>query len=221
MKVLIVEDHPIVVSGCRQLFAEHANFAFFDARTIADARQSLAQHVPDVLVIDVNLPDGSGLEFVRELKRGNSKIGVVVFSMADDPMLAMKAIDFGARGFVSKNGSPADLVEAVEAVARGQTWLPADLLQQVAFMRADPASRPPQLTGREKSVLKLLVGGCLQSEIAKKLNISSKLVSTDCAVIRQKFNARTTAEMIAIAVKSNLGTELSLAGIRSSGPSRE
>lgn len=219
MKVLIVEDHPIVVSGCRQLFAEHTNFAFFDARTVAEARQSFAQHVPDVLVIDVNLPDGSGLEFVQDVRRHNSTIGVVVFSMSDDPMLALKAIDLGARGFVSKNGSSADLIEAVEAVAHGRTWLPEDLLQQVALMRADPASRPPQLTRREKSVLKLLVGGRFQSEIAKELNISSKLVSTDCAVIRQKLNARTTAEMVAIAMKFNLQTGLSSAVSRSASSS--
>ncbi|HVZ05016.1 response regulator transcription factor [Hyphomicrobium sp.] len=209
MKVLVIEDHPIVVSGCRQLFANHLNFAFFAARSIAEARQVLKEMTPDVVVVDVNLPDGSGLEFVRELRRRSARLGIVVFSVADDPILAAQALDYGAKAFVSKNGRPADLLAAADAAARGEIWLSDDLLQQVAVVRADPASRQPALTLREKKVLRLLVGGWHHSEIAKELNISSKLVATDCSVIRQKFSARTTAEMVALAMKSNLGAEIS------------
>jgi DNA-binding NarL/FixJ family response regulator len=204
MRVLIVEDHPIVVSGCRQLFAEYEGVLFYDASTIASGRQQLKKHAPDVIVIDVNLPDGSGLEFARELSGRCGETKIVMFSMADAPALALQAIDFGAKGFVSKSDSPTALLSAVEAVGRGETWLSDELLQKIAFMRAVPQSSPPRLTRREKNVLKLLVEGRHSSEIATELNISSKIVSTECAAIRQKLNARTTAEMVAIAVKTNI-----------------
>jgi DNA-binding NarL/FixJ family response regulator len=121
MKVLIVEDHPIVVSGCRHLFATQADI--FLAPTLAEARKALNKYLPDVTVVDINLPDGSGLEFVRELIERDATTKVVVFSMADDPLLAMTAIDFGAKGFVSKNDDPRALLSAVEAVGSGEIWL--------------------------------------------------------------------------------------------------
>jgi DNA-binding NarL/FixJ family response regulator len=205
MEILFVEDHPIVVSGCRQLFADHADVTFYDAQTIAGGRRILRERALDVVVIDLHLPDGSGLDFIREIRQRRPQTKVIVFSVAEEAPLAMQAIDYGAHGFVSKNGRPADLLVAIDAVCRGESWLSEDLLQQVALMRAVPHTRAPRLTRREKDVLKLLTTGRHQSEIAKDLNISTKSVATDCMSIRQKLNARTTAEMIAIAVKSNVG----------------
>jgi len=205
MEILFIEDHPIVVSGCRQLFAENANVTFYDAATIADGRRILKERALDVVVIDLHLPDGSGLEFIREIRQRRPQTKVIVFSVTEEAPMAMQAIDCGAHGFVSKNGRPADLLIAIDAVCRGENWLSDDLLQQVALMRAVPDIRTPRLTKREKDVLKLLTSGRHQSEIAKDLNISTKSVATDCLSIRQKLNARTTAEMIAIAVKTNVG----------------
>jgi DNA-binding NarL/FixJ family response regulator len=205
MEILFIEDHPIVVSGCRQLFADNADVTFLDVSTIADGRQILLDRKPDVVVIDLQLPDGSGLDFIREIRRRSPDTKVIVFSVAEEAPMAMQAIDSGAHGYVSKNGRPADLLVAIEAVCRGESWLPDDLLQRVALMRAVPGPSAPRLTKREKDVLKLLTAGRHQSEIAKDLNISTKSVATDCLSIRQKLNARTTAEMIAIAVRTNVG----------------
>jgi len=204
MEILFIEDHPIVVSGCRQLFADRADVMFYDAATIAEGRRILKDRVLDVVVIDLHLPDGSGLEFICEIGRRWPRTKIIVFSVAEEAPMAMQAIDCGAHGFVSKNGRAADLISAIEAVCRGESWLSEDLLQRVALMRAIP-NAGPRLTKREKNVLKLLTAGRHQSEIAKDLNISTKSVATDCLSIRQKLNARTTAEMIAIAVKTNVG----------------
>lgn len=205
MKILLVEDHPIVVSGCRQLFAEHANIVFHEAASIAQGRQILKEHALDVVVIDLNLPDGSGLDFIREIRRRSTATKIIVFSVVEEAPMAMQALDYGAHGFVSKNGSPEDLLIAIEAVCRGESWMTDDLLQRVALIRAVPGGFAPRLTKREKDVLRLLTAGRHQSEIAKDLNISTKSVATDCLSIRQKLNARTTAEMIAIAVRTNVG----------------
>lgn len=205
MEILFVEDHPIVVSGCRQLFADHAGVELYDAATLADGRRILRDRALDVVVIDLHLPDGSGLDFIREIRRRRPQAKIIVFSVAEEAPMAMQAIDCGAHGFVSKNGRPADLLIAIDAVCRGESWLPDELLQRVALMRALPTDTTPRLTKREKNVLKLLTTGRHQSEIAEDLNISTKSVATDCLSIRQKLNARTTAEMIAIAVKTNAG----------------
>lgn len=205
MEILFVEDHPIVVSGCRQLFADHENVTFYDAATIAEGRRILKDRALDVVVTDLHLPDGSGLEFIREIRRRRPQTKIIVFSVAEEAPMAMQAIDCGAHGFVSKNGRPADLLIAIDAVCRGESWLSDELLQRVALMRAVPDTTAPRLTKREKDVLKLLTAGRHQSEIAKDLNVSTKSVATDCLSIRQKLNARTTAEMIAIAVKTNVG----------------
>lgn len=116
----------------------------------------------------------------------------------------MRAIDSGAKGFISKNTKAADVRAAIEAVSNGRTWINENLLQQVAFTRVAQRSYQPRLTRREKNVLNLLLDGCHPSQIATELNISSALVSTDCAAMRRKLNARTTTEMIAIAIKSDL-----------------
>ena len=205
IEILFVEDHPIVVSGCRQLFADHENVTFYDAATIAEGRRILKDRALDVVVTDLHLPDGSGLEFIREIRRRRPQTKIIVFSVAEEAPMAMQAIDCGAHGFVSKNGRPADLLIAIDAVCRGESWLSDELLQRVALMRAVPDTTAPRLTKREKDVLKLLTAGRHQSEIAKDLNVSTKSVATDCLSIRQKLNARTTAEMIAIAVKTNVG----------------
>lgn len=204
MKILLVEDHPIVVSGCHRLFEGRADSLLIEASTLAGAREELETHRPDVIVVDVNLPDGSGLDFVREVASRSGAPKAIVFSMCDDPRVAKTAIDAGAAGFVSKIDRPNALLDAVDVVSRGGTWLSDDLLQKLAFMRTTPEIKPPSLTRRQKNVLKRLADGSRVSEIAAELNMSPKAVSADCAVMRHKLNARTNAEMLVIATKLDL-----------------
>ena len=150
MEILFVEDHPIVVSGCRQLFADHENVTFYDAATIAEGRRILKDRALDVVVTDLHLPDGSGLEFIREIRRRRPQTKIIVFSVAEEAPMAMQAIDCGAHGFVSKNGRPADLLIAIDAVCRGESWLSDELLQRVALMRAVPDTTAPRLTKRKR-----------------------------------------------------------------------
>ncbi|MBS0270664.1 MAG: response regulator transcription factor, partial [Proteobacteria bacterium] len=211
MKVLMVEDHSFVISGCRQLFAEHKTVAFIDAKTVSEARQLMKLHRPDVTVISLDLSDGCGLDFIRELTARRSKEKVVAFSMAHNPFRAMQVIAYGAKAFVSKHDQPTDLVAAVEAASRGETWLSHNLAQEAALMKVSadglfsrraPSETAikvvpralPRLTRREKNVLNLIVRGHCATEIASELNISPILVSSDCAAMRRKLNARTTAE---------------------------
>lgn len=204
MKILVVEEHPIVISGYQQLFAHRTDVIMLNTQKISDARDLISKHNPDVVVINENEPDGPGVEFVRKLVALKPKIRFVVFSMTNDPFLAMQAIDFGAKGFVTKKDTAADLVAAIDAVSVGKSWVTGNLVQQIAFARVVSQDKHPRLTRRQKNVLDLLVKGRNSSQIATELNISSTLVSTDCATMRRKLNARTTAEMVAIAVRADL-----------------
>lgn len=204
MKLLIVEDHPIVISGCRALFSEDEGVGMIEARTACAARAALKDGTPDVSVIDINLPDGSGLELTREFVARDANAKVVVFSMSDTPMLAIQAIACGAKGYVSKNGNPSDLKDAVLAVARGDVWVSEDLIQEMALLRANARGTTALLSEREHQVLRMLARGRSMAEIANDISVSYKTVAADCAMLRTKLGARTSSEMVRIAVELKL-----------------
>ncbi len=201
LRVLVVEDQPIVIAGVRAIFADDNNIVLSDARTATAGRAAYLETKPDVIVIDINLPDGSGLALAREVTTANKDARVVVYSMSDAAVLALQAIDLGAKGYVSKNGDPDCLRQAVYAVSRGQTWFPEDLIQEMALLRTGFAGALPTLTEREIQMLRLLVRGRSLSEIAVDLSVSYKTAAALCAGMRTKFNARTNSEMVRIAVE--------------------
>lgn len=204
MKLLVVEDHPIVISGCRALFAEDDDVTMIEVRTASAAREAMKHHRPDVSVIDINLPDGSGLELTKEFIRDDPEARIVVFSMSDTPMIAIQAIECGAKSYVSKNGNPLDLKDAVLAVDRGEPWISDDLVQEIALLRAKAPGTSVLLSEREHIVLRMLTRGRSMAEIANEISVSYKTVAGDCAMIRGKLNARTSSEMIRIAVELKL-----------------
>jgi two-component system, NarL family, invasion response regulator UvrY len=204
LKLLVVEDHPIVISGCRALFAEDDDVMMIEVRTASAAREAMKHHRPDVSVIDINLPDGSGLELTKEFIRDNPEARIVVFSMSDTPMIAIQAIECGARSYVSKNGNPLDLKDAVLAVDRGEPWISEELVQEIALLRAKAPGTSVLLSEREHIVLRMLTRGRSMAEIASEISVSYKTVAGDCAMIRGKLNARTSSEMIRIAVELKL-----------------
>lgn len=204
MKLLVVEDHPIVISGCRALFSDEDDVAMIEARTASDARDAMREHAPDVAVVDINLPDGSGLELTREFVSLYPDARIVVFSMSDTPMIAVQAIECGAKSYVSKNGNPFDLKDAVFAVGRGEPWISDDLIQEIALLRAKAPGTSALLSDREHQVLRMLTRGRSMAEIANEISVSYKTIAGDCAMLRSKLNARTSSEMIRIAVELKL-----------------
>ena len=200
VKLLVVEDHPIVISGCRALFSDDDNVTMIEVRTASEARTAMR----DVTVVDINLPDGSGLELTREFVGDNPDARVIVFSMSDTPMIAVQAIECGAKSYVSKNGNPFDLRDAVYAVDRGEPWMADDLIQEIALLRAKAPGTSALLSDREHQVLRMLTRGRSMAEIASDIAVSYKTVAGDCAMLRHKLNARTSSEMIRIAVELKL-----------------
>jgi DNA-binding NarL/FixJ family response regulator len=201
MRVLIVDDHPIVASGCRALLADQPEIALLEA---ADAesgeRVFIAEH-PDICVIDINLPTVSGFELARRILARDGSARIIMFSMNDDPVFAARAIDIGAKGYVSKAGDPNDLVEAIHEVGKGGGYLPPAMARSIAFAGPTFAQSPlSKLTAREMEILRLLSTGKSLTEIAWMVHSSYKTVANTSSIMRQKLGVRTSAELVRLAI---------------------
>ena len=204
VKVLVVDDHPIVLSGCRALINQARDMEMLEARDAASAQEMHAAQRPDVTVIDVNLPDISGFELARRLVTRDPASRILMFSMNDDSMFAAQGIECGARGYFSKSDDPEEFLNAIRAVYRGGYALAPEMAQKVAFMRVGASEGTTTLTPREREVLRLLAKGKSMSEIAALINVSYKTVAVTCASLRTKFSARTPSQLIRIAVEQKI-----------------
>ena len=205
MRVLIVDDHPIVASGCRALLAGEGEIALVEASDAESGERIFAAEHPDVCVIDINLPTVSGFELVRRLLARDASARIIMFSMNDDPIFAARAIEAGAKGYVSKTGDPCDLLAAIRQVEKGGTYLPAAMAQSIAFAGPAFAQSPlSKLSSREMEILRLLSAGKSLSEIAWLVHSSYKTVANTASLMRQKLGVRTSVELVRLAIESGV-----------------
>src|SRR5450432_1250709 len=205
MRVLIVDDHPIVASGCRALFAGDDDITILEACDAESGERSFVAEQPDVCVLDINLPTVSGFELARRILARVASARIIMFSMNDDPIFAARAIEVGAKGYVSKAGDPCDLVEAIREVGKGGTYLPPAIAQSIAF--AGPSlTRSPlsKLTSREIEILRLLSAGKSLSEIAWLVHSSYKTIANTSSIMRQKLGVCNSAELVRLAIENSL-----------------
>src|ERR1700675_2697299 len=132
MRVLIVDDHPIVASGCRALFANDPEMVILEASDAESGERVFAAKYPHICVIDINLPTVSGFELARRILGRDAAARIIMFSMNDDPIFAARAIETGAKGYVSKTGDPYDLVEAIRKGGEGGVSPPSALPTRLA-----------------------------------------------------------------------------------------
>src|SRR5580698_1044613 len=124
MRVLIVDDHPIVASGCRALLAGDGKIEILEAADAESGERVFIAEAPDICVLDINLPTVSGFELARRILAREASARIIMFSMNDDPIFAARAIEIGAKGYVSKSGDPYDVVDAIREVGNGGVYLP-------------------------------------------------------------------------------------------------
>jgi DNA-binding NarL/FixJ family response regulator len=205
MRILIVDDHAIVVSGCRALLAAEPDIEMLEASDAESGEQVFLAEQPDVCILDINLPGVSGFELARRMLAHVPSARIIMFSMNDDPVFAVRAIETGAKGYVSKSGDPHDLVEAIREVGKGSVYLPSSIARSIAFAGRSLANGPlAKLTTREIEILRLLGAGKSLTEIAWMIQVSYKTIANSSSTMRQKLGVRSSAELVRLAIENRL-----------------
>lgn len=203
IRILVVDDHPIVASGCRTVLADEPGIELLEAADAESGERTFTNEKPDVCVIDINLRTVSGFELTRRILARDADARIIIFSMNDDPAFAARAINIGAKGYVSKTSNPTILVQAVQEVGRGGVYLPPAIARIIAFARPTFAQDPlSKLTTREMEILRLLSSGKSLSEIAWLVHASYKTVANTSLIMRKKIGVRTLAELMRLALES-------------------
>lgn len=201
-KILIVEDHPIVISGYRALYTDDVP-EIVEAHTSKEAIAKYPVERPDVCVVDINLPDDSGFSVARKLRNVDSDARILIFTMSEGAALALQAKESGALGFISKTDNPNKIKEAVVSVAAGEMWFPDDIIQQMAMLQIDQEG-DLALSVRQIDIVRMLGHGRSLSEIAARTGVSYKTIVLDCSTLRNRFGARTNGELVRIATEHKL-----------------
>jgi DNA-binding NarL/FixJ family response regulator len=207
IRIIVVDDHPLVRRGIREMVAAQADLEVVgEAATAAEVPALLAKQSCDVLLLDLSLPDGSGLEVLKELRRGFPQLRVLVVSTHDPLQYGVRSIRAGAAGYVSKNDPENEIVPAIRAVARTGRYISPRLAEALAdfAMLGGGADATRGLSDRELEVLRRLAQGSTISDIAADLSLSVKTVSTYRTRILDKLGLRTTNDLVRYAVERRL-----------------
>jgi two-component system, NarL family, response regulator NreC len=203
--IVLADDHEIVRAGLRMLLDAEPGFAVVsEAGDVALTERRVAAHRPRVLVLDVNMPDGSSLPAIPRLLAASPRTSIVMLTMLDDPELAREALRAGATGFVLKESAKAELIQAVRLAAEGRTYLTPELGARLATQGPPSSGAPDDLSAREVEVLRLIALGHTNSEIASQLFLSVRTVESHRAHIQQKTQRSSRAELVSYARDNGL-----------------
>jgi two-component system response regulator NreC len=203
IRVVIADDHSVVRRGLRQVLDADGGFdVVAEASDLDSARRYVRGHHPDVLVLDLNMPGGSSLDGIPEIRAECPETQIVVLTMQDEPAYARHALGAGALGYVLKEAAEAELVEAIRRAAAGDTYLNPRLGARVAA--EPPPGQPDGLSEREVEVLRLIALGHTNGEIAEQLYLSVRTVETHRAHIQQKLSLGTRSELVRYALDHGL-----------------
>jgi DNA-binding NarL/FixJ family response regulator len=201
-KVFIVDDHYMVIEGIRSLLQnEHGIEWAGHASNAASCLAFLHQQQPDIILMDINLPDKSGIDLCKEVRALYPAVFIIGLSTFNQQSFIQKMMENGASGYVLKNATQEELMEAIETVAKGKTFLSDEA---ALSLRKNNAGETPVLTRREKEVLELIADGMTNNEIAAKLFISVTTVDTHRKNLLAKFDARNIASLIKAAMQMQL-----------------
>jgi two-component system response regulator NreC len=203
IRVVIADDHAVVRRGLRQVLdAEEGFEVVAEASDLEAARRYVRGHHPDVLVLDLNLPEGLSLGAIPEIRAQCPETQIVVLTMQNEPAYARQALGAGALGYVLKEAAESELVEAVRRAAMGDTYLNPRLGARVAA--EPPPGLPDGLSEREVEVLRMIALGHTNAEIADELFLSVRTVETHRAHIQQKLRLGSRSELVRYALDHGL-----------------
>jgi two-component system, NarL family, invasion response regulator UvrY len=201
VKVLVVDDHVIVREGIHRLLARYPDISVKDANTPALAQRLYRTHKPDVVLLDLNLPNASGLELLRRLLTEDKNAQVLVFSVHFEPLYASRAMNAGARGYISKSAEAEELVAAIRHVAEGGRYIEREIASQIALMPSAGADPMQSLSTREADILRMLAEGKTLAAIAGARGVTYKTIANTCAGLKAKLGVAHTGDLIRLAIE--------------------
>jgi two-component system uhpT operon response regulator UhpA len=189
IEIALLDDHAILREGIKFLLNKEADFnVCLECERPSQLLSRLAQHSPDVLIIDLNMPEGGGFPLLERLRPDLPQLKIIVLSMHENPGFVSKALSFGANGYLTKSRAAEELILAIRSVMTGNRYLSSDL----AGLRS---GSQPQLSARELDALKGILQGKTPKALAMELGITDKTLYAHRANIMQKLQARTLAEL--------------------------
>ena len=207
IRVVIADDHAVVRRGLRQILSETDDIQVVAEANTAHEVRAKAQEVRwDVLVLDMNMPGGSGFELLKELRQQDPKLKILVLTMFQEEQYGVRAIRAGASGFLSKESAPEKLIEAVRKLAAGGKYVSNELAEALASAVAGDGEGVlhDRLSDRELEVFRRLAAGRTVSQIGEELSLSVKTVSTHRTRILKKMEMSSNAELMHYAMKNGL-----------------
>ena len=205
MKILIVDDHPIVRSGIRRLLAAEPGIEVREAASGREALSVFREQQPTLVILDLNLPGIGGLEVLAHLKAIHPDARVLVLSMHDDDTHITRALRAGAAGYVTKNAPPDELLEAIARVAAGHTYIEREIAEGLVFASIRESPDPlKDLSSRDLEILRQLAQGRTLSQIADTVGIGYKTAANNCSRIKARLGVTSTADLVRIAIRHGL-----------------
>jgi DNA-binding NarL/FixJ family response regulator len=207
IRILIADDHAIVREGLKQIVGETPDMAVAgEAANGHEVLDLVRRGDWDVVLLDLAMPGRGGMETLRQLKKERPGLPVLILSIYEEDLYALRALKAGAAGYLTKDGAPDELVVAIRKVAAGGRYIRASLAERLAEEIAGGAERPPheRLSDREYQVMRMLASGKTVGRIADELSLSVKTISTNRARLLRKMGMDTNAELTYYAVKHGL-----------------
>jgi DNA-binding NarL/FixJ family response regulator len=201
--VLIIDDHPIVLQGLRRVLEDAGVKPVLEARDVTSGYRLFRRNRPDVIIVDLGMQGSvlGGLDLIRRMRSHEPCTCILVFSMHNDPMIAARALEAGATGYLLKDTSSDELMKAFEQVRSGKPYLSEDLAMRVALLRTVVGNPLVDLTPRQSQILSLLAKGKTYSSIAEELGVSYKTVVNTCLHLKRTLGAKNLPELIRVAVR--------------------
>jgi len=200
-KILLVDDHAVARAGMRGLLAIEPGIAILEAESGAEALEICRRERPTLVILDLNLGDSSGFEVLRRIVDLDKAIGVLVLSMHSEPIYAARALQAGARGYVSKSAGAGEFVAGVRAVSRGERYLERELATHLAVSKFSEKDPFDELTAREVDILRGLGEGKSYTEIALEIGVAYKTIANTSTRIKKKLGVDRTADLIRLSLE--------------------
>lgn len=203
IKVFIVEDHQMVIEGMKALLDGEDDIEWMgSAKLPQDLLLFLQSRQPDVILMDINLPQKNGLELCKEVRGKYPAIHIVALSVTNQPSIIKKMLENGASGYLLKDASKTEIITALHQVVKGKDYLSFSVAE--ALKSNAPVNALPVLTKREKEVLELIADGLTNGEIAEKLFLTVATVDSHRKNMLTKFNVKNTAALVKLAIVNHM-----------------